>query len=645
MESENSSVLKNKSKTFKVFAGIKKIKKFVPHNFYFFFLGIFLEFILIIIYTILLGSSVNNYFQNSFYPIQSGIINFCQQYSSLALSTGVTIEYEYQILNMTVISNDTNYNNFYNRIIERSFTRAKTIIYNARNSPQNLEYQNVYQNEPTLIVEIFARPKFLRVVSYFDYIDGNLKFLLDDLKTDFKTWEFDILIFLQRNYPFFLNPSARIFAEIQSSFLYYIMELSNKMSSFLIIFVVIMIVIKVFEIYNIGYLYLLVQKLVLIFLRCNQKEALREYQFLQDILESNEKKDDFLFLDFTEKVKMKENENAIEKNKRIHKISLEKNKKKVINSYSNISPLKKTKGIVFIVLTTCLSLFYYFLNNIYWNEFNSKINNIINLDISFASMYVYSVSVLILNNLYIREMLITSPSYEYLQNIYQQPSGRRTYFYGALNKRITTITNIFNKELQLNVIPAAGKINDPNFELLLNENLCDVLKDLGKIEEDENVVCNRIWGGVFKNGIIMGVNQYLQELQEISPLRVQIADKNSSSYQNLIKNITKYIEDPLHQDFYLGEYFLSEALFLLYGFINEYFNPLLEQEKISTQTTLFLTMSFLIFIFCSLAVMIFKYMRNYYKYLALSISIMPFEKITEDEATMQIIENFTKNFS
>jgi len=88
----------------------------------------------------------------------------------------------------------------------------------------------------------------------------------------------------------------------------------------------------------------------------------------------------------------------------------------------------------------------------------------------------------------------------------------------------------------------------------------------------------------------------------------------------------------------LGEYFLSEALILFYDYINEFYNPLIEHE---TQITPFVSMVFLGFFFILSAALIAKYMKTYYKLLALALSIMFYEKIME--ATIQIIEKFTKN--
>jgi len=92
----------------------------------------------------------------------------------------------------------------------------------------------------------------------------------------------------------------------------------------------------------------------------------------------------------------------------------------------------------------------------------------------------------------------------------------------------------------------------------------------------------------------------------------------------------------------LGQYYLSEALVLFYGFINQFYNPILEKQRFSCQSTLFATATLLVVFFSLLAIFTWKYMKIYYRFLALSLSIMPYDKITEDEATIQIIENFTK---
>ena len=265
-----------------------------------------------------------------------------------------------------------------------------------------------------------------------------------------------------------------------------------------------------------------------------------------------------------------------------------------------------------------------------------KIQEVINLDTSFASAYVFSVSVMACNNLYLREFIINNPSYEFLNETYQKPNARKAFFLAAEIKRIGTISAIFHTEMPRGTIQAKGTIQNSNFVNLIDHNICDVLLNLNKIQEKDLFICNNIWEGVFQKGIMMVATQYLKQLNDISLLR------NASS-PNVTNNIFSYVQNPKHQELFLGEYLFSEALLLFYAYINEFYNPIIEKDRYNTQVVLVVSLVLLGVFMVGVAGGVLIYMRIYYKYLALSLYVMPYEKITEEEATIQIIERFTKN--
>ena len=188
----------------------------------------------------------------------------------------------------------------------------------------------------------------------------------------------------------------------------------------------------------------------------------------------------------------------------------------------------------------------------------------------------------------------------------------------------------------MGIIQAKGTIEDQNFIDLLDRNICQVLLNLNKIQESELNVCNNIWDGAFQKGILIAASQYLKQINEIAFLR-------NSSYPNITQNIFSYVQDTKHQEFLLGEYIFSETLLLFYAYINEFYNPIIEQQRFNIQVGILVSMillgAFIIFLAGGAVI----YMRVYYKYLALSLYVIPFEKITEEEGTIQIIEKFTKN--
>lgn len=649
--SQNSSVLKAAVLNSKVFVGIEKIKKYVPKNFYFFLAGVILECLLLMIYSIIYSKSIDQYFSDKFYPSQNGLIHFCEQYTGIALSSAITLELEYQRLNL-IKENLQNpfYNEFYYRILLRNFYLTKEIVYEERDYPQTLNYQYIYQNEPTYMANPEVYPLVISVMHYFDYLEYNLNYLKSFYYSDYKTMNYLDLIFLQRNYPLYLIPSAKIYSAIQQSFLSDSIELQNYLTTLMIIFLVLMGTVKIFEIIQIFYLYEVVNKLGLVFLRNNQFEALREIKFTEMIIEDVENSSNFINCNFVEKALAKRDKFPfLERNQTFNFNKNKKNKEKVKNykkqfsrSNLNISPLKKKKGVIFVSITIIFSFCFYFLNNLFWTSITSDIQQVISLDVAFSDIYVYATSILLCNNVYLREMIISNPEYEATNNYYQTPKGRKTYLMAALNKRIRTVQETFDNQMLKSVTISNSTIKDKNFQLIINNNVCEALLNMQLILNDEKNLCNEIWSGAFRKGIMLASRAFISQMNEINDLRVQIDDTNSKEYSKLLNNIQTYIEDPKHQELFFGEYFLCKALLLLYGYINQYYNPLIENEKNNNHLSLFLTMGFMEIFLIFSAFFIAKFMKVYYKYLSLSLSVMPYEKITGDEATSQIINNFTK---
>lgn len=125
--SRQSSVFKLKTKNLKILQIINQVKSLIPRSLYFLFVCIFLELILFLIYLIVVSSSLQGYFQNLFNPIQTGIIQFGQKYSSFLMPSSVIMcELEYQFLNITETNLEVN--DIFYRILNRSFYTAKNII-------------------------------------------------------------------------------------------------------------------------------------------------------------------------------------------------------------------------------------------------------------------------------------------------------------------------------------------------------------------------------------------------------------------------------------------------------------------------------------------------------------------------------------
>jgi len=636
--SKHSSVMKVRSKNYRVFTSIEKIKSHIPTSFYFFFSLLFLDIMFAFIYVLILSTTQSNYFLLEYNPSKLGMINFCQQYSAFSFATAIMIERENLYLNLT---QDINESVFYTRILLRGFEIAQTVVNNERNSPPILSYQLIYRNYQTYVIDVDANPKTLLDVTYFELLDFYLTYIqyIENLDDIFEI-NYNFLIFLQRNFPYFLLPSAAIFNEIQSSFDYYNNNCSQYLMSILILFLAIMITVKFFEILQLVALKKYTIRLIAIFLRINGDDALKELSFLDEIFdEIQEKNEDFLYSSYAYKCALHQNEEkTLEKTEKKIKVKEVSKKTKHFKSNLNIRSFSQTKNWMLITIAIALSFCFYFFNYYYWLLVNEDIQGFISLNISFASVYVYSSSILTSNNNCLREKIITNnTSYEAIINNYQDPTSRIDFFLSAINKRMPIITDVAANQMPNRIFEAEDYITDPNFHDLIHDNICQLLYKLDKIEQDEAIYCESIWDGSLQNGLLISINYYIEKLIDLGRLRNVT---NETTVQ--ITEILEYIEAPDHITLFLGDYYLNQALYLFYQYIGGYYDNVIEGKMQTMQILLIVTEIFFTLIVVGAGIIIWKFMKRFKKDLAMMLSLMPYEKITDDDATYQIINNFLK---
>ena len=643
--SKHSSSIKLKSKNFRVFKSVAAIRDHVPWPFYLFFLGLICELLLILIYAIIVSLSEAQYFELKYNPTKLGMINFCSLYSSLSFATAITIEFEYLQLGLKPPNPTYDEKTIYFRIIERNFIAAKKIVYSERNSPQVLNYQSIYRTYMTWLINFDYNPKRVDPVTYFELLDFYLAYITYlENERDFMTMNYDFLIFLQRNCPYFLLPSAAIFSLIHSSFSGANVQSNSDMQNILVIFLVLMFMIKLFEVGQLMLLHNYLLRVLLIFMRTNTKDVCKELFFLdQTIEEFKEKNEDYFYASFAYKCierqnKFRDLEMAKASGLTHQEQSIDRRAKKYKGN-RNMKSLTQTSNFFIVITMLSLSFCYYFFNFYYWLVVNSNIKDLISINISFASIYVYSSSILTCNNNLIRERIITNnTSYQLIPNsTYQTPSSRITYFNAAINKRLPIVTNVAQNELPTRIFQAEGYISDPNFHELTKSDICSLLNKLGNIKEDEKYICQRIWSGSLTKGLLIGINHYFEMLQEVSGLR-----NNTNDTAKQIKQAKDYIGDWYHTELFMGDYFLNQGLYLFYQYINNYYDFVIANDIYTLKVLLIVTT--LIFAVINMVAwyLIWRHFKNFLRVLGSSLFLMPYEKITEDEATYQIINSFLK---
>jgi hypothetical protein len=172
---------------------------------------------------------------------------------------------------------------------------------------------------------------------------------------------------------------------------------------------------------------------------------------------------------------------------------------------------------------------------------------------------------------------------------------------------------------------------------LTQKDVCELLYKLGDIEADEMVICQTIWTQSLTKGLLISINNYLEMLQQLADFR-----NSSSDPLQQQEDIRNYIADWNHTELFMGDYFLNLGLYLFYQYINNYYDYIISNSIYMMEVLLITTMVVFSGINFLVWILIWRYFKRFFKVLGSSLFLMPYEKITEDEATFQIINSFLK---
>ena len=317
-----------------------------------------------------------------------------------------------------------------------------------------------------------------------------------------------------------------------------------------------------------------------------------------------------------------------------------KGKIRAKSGFYNVKPLPITKIIFLMMMLTAWSVIYYFFNYYFWISNNQNINNLITINIFFINVYIYSTSIVGFNTLALRERIVRNPEFEALNNSYQNHDVRLAYFYENLVKRLYLIGNITANSLPKYTLQAKDSIQNNDFDELVDRNICGVLLRLQFIDEDELNFCENSFDGSFQRGILNLVNNFIIQIKHFQVYTEVLTDPNKT--QSQYEQVKDFINSQPYEDFMFSYYYYQHSLLLYYNYINGFYKALMDQEMNKLYSFLIVTSvvsGFLIFV---LALLLKKKLEEYYRFVTLMLSLIPHEKIINDEQTKFLINNFLK---
>lgn len=643
VDAGQSSSFSELKRSFLIFDAISRIKSLKPLSLKKILFFLLIQVLLSIIYSISLSQIFGDYTISSYKPIQKELISFCTLICGLELTFILMTDVEYLSTNLLISNRSAQFQQqAYWQIFNDTFFTAKQLTFSLRNS--NLEVSSIRFYRELLVS--YAEENVIKTVPWPDLIEYYVNICYDILKQGdvFLTNEFE-REFLQRNFPNYVS-AARILKNIESDFLESNAKTTEIAKIFMISLLVIACFFAFFTLYYLLSFHKLVSFLMNIFRRVNKKEALLEKNFLEEML--NIMKQPCLNVDFLEKSLNKASfseEKAENLDKALKRNSIETVKEKAKVSRHDFKQLSRVKIFIFIIIFCVLGFIYYFFNYFYWVSNNDNIQNLIQLNIFFENLYIYSTSIVGFSVLYIREMLIKSPKYEASGEIYQNHEYRLKYFYPNYYKRIAIVNDITAHHMLEITSKAKTNLNDAVFNQLVSGNLCELLEKNHIIIAGTYNDCEQFLNGAFKKGIISLLKEFLNEMNLFQNYAdFMVIPNNSAILQEQIRRAAEFINSVEYRDLVNSHYYLTKSILQFYEKINGFYYSLMETQMNGLMMFLIFTsivFAVAIFVF---AIVFYKKLFTFYCNVTFNMEIIPYERITGDEQTKFLIKQFLKKF-
>ena len=591
-----------------------------------------------------------DFFANFYEPYEFGLRAFCKQYTGMGTAMILNIESEYLKLGLSNSMESeelAELNNFYKKVLERSITDVQKAYDFFLDSNNNLNFQRNYKS---LKLKNIDSIKFkIKTIYLVDFILDSMSTLNTNLenfkKNDSDTINYDRVIFLQRNFPYFITTSRTFYELSKDEFLHSGDTLVSKVVKMLIVFVIAAIIIKTIEASLWFRFENMLKQIMQIFQRCKEPEILRTLESCTDILKSINNSNDYFYINYSEEL--------IEKSGVRDADTVDKSPKKAKQKKNDQNNDRKVKrefthllSYFFILVVFIFLLFYYLFIYFKFTSNNKSLQALNKLDFLFMDLNIFTTSIVSLYTLAFREITIDNPDYEGAGDIYQSKQGRLKFFTTSLDARLSILSNMTSTSLLEAQIDAKEKLPDNMLlKRILEQNLCQILVEVKEFEAGsyEHKKCEKVLDGALRNGIINAQSEFIKgmKLRDIDYFTGAM-ELNQEDMDNLIDRVMGAIMDENYHDFLFGNYYLHILEDFLYENINEYYTTLLFNLVNSLEVYLGAFIAVAIILSVVLIIYIRVVMKNRFSSFAFIISLIPYERLFTDEQLVFLIKNFLK---
>jgi len=581
---------------------------------------------------------------NSYYmPLQAAAIEQSETNSDFFFFAGIFNEYEYLyrgLESMTAFQLSS-----FNVLLKLSETEAFQLLDTEREKPDQFTYQPYLQTLTLTYVDFETyKPE---TILFNDMSDLFLLLVQWNYERELVV-PLDVLHCMARNMVYYIPAASNVRAQIQDEFLSSKDIIGIQIVTIFAVLLSIIVLEKLIE-YGVYVKYIdKITKLVNIFLRISQREATNEFYLSKQILDLlTDSNSSYQNEYFPDKCTNKKVYDELLEGDNLNKSKLQKKnakkKKESGKKFSlfNLRPISKMKPLVFLLISVSLILGYLVGNYIFWTSTNSSISQLISINNMFNNLYIYSTTVMVVNNLMIREVgpVERDPLWEASGDPLQNHVNRLNFFYSQKMSLLTSLQQ-YTIDLPNYALPAQSVINDPNYDELLHGSACDALYEKQRLDLEMYTFCQTDFSGSFTKGILNYMNEYIQVLTDQND--ITFIPTTQAEIDAQLVQLEIYYNDITTGTLPISVYVITRGLILFYDYISTYYEDVLNQQLANMNIMLWTTCVLCMIIMSVFCYLMLRYMRTIYFRTAFILGLIPHEKLVNDEQTIYLIKQFWK---
>lgn len=302
-------------------------------------------------------------------------------------------------------------------------------------------------------------------------------------------------------------------------------------------------------------------------------------------------------------------------------------------SFQDLKPLSRLPLLCFICFFGGLVLIFIGMNYYYFVFINDKVTNLIDITLFFEHLYTLPTTVLMVNRIILRERVITNQLYNFPDRFQrQQELNNILQKYVDDLKGTTSLISLYS-------LNAMDNMKQSDFPFIIYGDACKTLIMNNLIANSDKTKCETTLNTAFQKGLLNIVTEILRGISDDEEFR-KIYANDTVAAQAQKDGILSRLAKNVGVDRVTADYFLNKLLMVFYNDLANYYrDEMLLQignlKIVILLTTIILSLIMIVAIWAAK-----DYYEKIYKNISLTLNLIPYEKLLNDEQTLFLIKKY-----